>query len=404
MFDVIAIIILVAVLSLLFNKRVDNSRWWRATVTPLASIIGSGFLVSTPLLVMSVGKYAIIAMVVIVVIAYGLGSAMRANIRHLEPLLKGRSHLHDYLCKLEVISRPILGIAYIISATFYLKLMAAFLLKYLHLPGTVYNDILTTSILAIIGVVGFRYGLRMLENLEKYAVNSNLAIIAAFIVCLIIYNFMRLKQGTWHITFSSHDSTLLAVRKLLGILIVVQGFEISRYLGKAYSPEMRIRTMRYAQIISGLIYVLFITVALIMFDKVAKVNATTVVDISYMVTPLLAIALIIGAALSQFSASTADIVGGGELIVEAVGRRITDKESFLFMAVIAIILTWVTNIYEIIVLASKAFALYYAIHTFISIFLAHRNYQGLHRIVSIFLYSGLTLLMLAVIFFGIPSE
>jgi hypothetical protein len=37
-------------LGVTFSKRILNSRRWRATVTPLASIIGSGFLVAGPIL------------------------------------------------------------------------------------------------------------------------------------------------------------------------------------------------------------------------------------------------------------------------------------------------------------------------------------------------------------------
>lgn len=39
-----------AVVVALFLPRVRNAILWRATVTPLASIIGSGFLISGPLL------------------------------------------------------------------------------------------------------------------------------------------------------------------------------------------------------------------------------------------------------------------------------------------------------------------------------------------------------------------
>jgi hypothetical protein len=52
-----------------------------------------------------------------------------------------------------------------------------------------------------------------------------------------------------------------ALRMLAGILLVVQGFETSRYLGAAYDAETRIRTMRHAQIISGTIYIVFVALA-----------------------------------------------------------------------------------------------------------------------------------------------
>ena len=47
-----AIIIIAVVLAsyLAFSKRLAGSSNWKATVTPLASIMGSGFLVSAPLL------------------------------------------------------------------------------------------------------------------------------------------------------------------------------------------------------------------------------------------------------------------------------------------------------------------------------------------------------------------
>ena len=47
---------------LIFSKRVKNSQDWQATVTPLASIMGSGFLVSAPLLSGVAGNYAVLCM------------------------------------------------------------------------------------------------------------------------------------------------------------------------------------------------------------------------------------------------------------------------------------------------------------------------------------------------------
>jgi hypothetical protein len=44
---------------LAFSKRLAGSSNWKATVTPLASIMGSGFLVSAPLLGGLVGNLAL---------------------------------------------------------------------------------------------------------------------------------------------------------------------------------------------------------------------------------------------------------------------------------------------------------------------------------------------------------
>jgi hypothetical protein len=59
-----AVIIVVALLLagyLAFSKHLAASSNWKATVTPLASIMGSGFLVSAPLLGGIVGNLAVVA-------------------------------------------------------------------------------------------------------------------------------------------------------------------------------------------------------------------------------------------------------------------------------------------------------------------------------------------------------
>ncbi len=60
-----ALILSVVVLfgAVLIWPRVANSILWRATITPLASIIGSGFLVLGPILDVSYGGYAPLVMI-----------------------------------------------------------------------------------------------------------------------------------------------------------------------------------------------------------------------------------------------------------------------------------------------------------------------------------------------------
>jgi len=54
-------------LAWMWSPRVRKSAEWRATVTPLASIIGSGFLIAGPLIAVIVGKAAPFVMLAIVV-------------------------------------------------------------------------------------------------------------------------------------------------------------------------------------------------------------------------------------------------------------------------------------------------------------------------------------------------
>jgi len=128
----------------------QNRNLIHATVTPLASIFGSGFLVIVPILAGSVGEYAIFAMAVICAIAYAVGSIVRFNIKMAEPIL-AENPTHS-LKLLEQASNFAIVLAYIISVCLYLNIMAAFVLGGLHIDSVLYENIFTTSILAFITV------------------------------------------------------------------------------------------------------------------------------------------------------------------------------------------------------------------------------------------------------------
>jgi len=66
------------------NKLVD------ATSTPLSSIFGSGFLIIVPILAGAVGPYSVVAMAGVCALAYAVGSVIRFNIKHAEPVLAGK--------------------------------------------------------------------------------------------------------------------------------------------------------------------------------------------------------------------------------------------------------------------------------------------------------------------------
>jgi len=95
-----AIIIFVALIAggiFLFSRRLSHSSAWRATITPLASIMGSGFLVSAPLLYAHVGNYAVLAMAALLLLAYAIGSVIRFNIRYAEPILETSATVQETL-------------------------------------------------------------------------------------------------------------------------------------------------------------------------------------------------------------------------------------------------------------------------------------------------------------------
>ena len=135
---------------LAFSKKLRQSSDWAATVTPLASIMGSGFLISAPLLADIVGFYALPCMIGLLVLAYGVGSAIRFNIQHFEPI----EDEHDSAQKVAFFSRIILSFAYFISISYYLQLLAAFSLHSFGVDDQLTGNIVTSSLLGLIaGIV-----------------------------------------------------------------------------------------------------------------------------------------------------------------------------------------------------------------------------------------------------------
>jgi amino acid permease len=76
------------VAAILFHPRLSRSKDRRAIVTPLASIIGSGFLVIGPILNASFGYMAPAAMAALCGVAYLFGEAIRRNIARLGEVLR----------------------------------------------------------------------------------------------------------------------------------------------------------------------------------------------------------------------------------------------------------------------------------------------------------------------------
>lgn len=401
--NIIAIVALIIAMLFLFHKKIRSSPQWHATVTPLASIIGSGFLISTPLLIYTTGKSALFVMIAIVMLAYAFGSSLRFNIQYVEPRLDSRKDAL-WLNRIEVLSRPILGVAYIISVAFYLKLLSAFALRGFGISDPLYGNILTTSLLLLIGIVGKLRGLSMLELLETYSVNTKLAIIFSLLMAHFFYNSELVIRGKWWLSVQPHDSLWMGFRKVLGMLIIIQGFETSRYLGQEYSADMRIKTMRYAQLISGGIYIIFMAVAMVVFNQVETISETVVIDLSGVVAPVLPALLIVASVMSQFSAAVADTLGSGGLLSEASHHRISDKNSYLILAMVAVSLTWLTNIYEITTIASKAFAAYYALQLCLTLIALQHHKQLEYRWLKTLFYLMLLIIMVLVVVLGVPVE
>ncbi len=353
----------VALALVLLSPKVRKNRSWHAVVTPLASIIGSGFLVVAPLLGATVGAWAPLAMVLIAVLAWFIGDMVRFQIRSEEPLLASGSPPRG-LAGIERASDVMLSLSYVISVAFYLRLLAAFALSGLDGVPPTAEPLLTTAVLLLIGGVGLARGLGALEALEDAAVAIKLSVIAALIVGLAIFDVRGLLGGTLGLPGADIADPWKATRVMAGLLLVVQGFETSRYLGFEYEPDLRSRTMAAAQLVSGGIYVVFVLLMLPLLDSAgAAVDETAVIGMSARVHAVLPPLLVLAAVMSQFSAAVADTVGSGGLIHEATRSRVPVKLAYAGVTLAAVVLTWTADIFEVIALASRGFALYYALQS-----------------------------------------
>jgi len=398
-----AIIIIVALSLagyLAFSKKLAGSSNWKATVTPLASIMGSGFLVSAPLLAGTVGNLAVICMGILLLLAYMVGGAIRFNILHFEPIEnKGHGPAQD----IAFLSRIVLVGAYFISVTYYLQLLAAFLLNAFDIDSQIGADIITTTLLVTIAGVGMWRGLSELAAVEKYAIALNLGMIGALLVGLVVYNGKMLIAGNWALPDISSVIDFHDLRVLLGLLIVVQGFETSRYLGDEYPAAQRITTMRSAQLLSTAIYLAFIALATVLFRDGLGADVTAIIKMTAPVAVVLPILLSVAAIGSQFSAAVADNSGAGGLLEDITHKKLPVRYAYLLILIVTVALTWVTDVNAIITYASRAFALFYMFQCIVAFLVAWELKDLKRRSLRLVTFACLAIICLLVFALGIPS-
>jgi len=400
MLTIVTVLTCLGALILLVRPRIIGSDYWRATVTPLASIIGSGFLVSVPILRDVVGQWAVIPMIGLLVVAYLIGAAIRDNIAHVEPRVQD-GDAGAPVTAVERLSHLALSFAYFVSVAYYLVLFATFLLKSLGIEDAQVAKLIVTVVLFAIAVIGAWRGFHAVEGLEIYAVSAKLAVIAGLLVALALFDGLKLfGAGRGDGTISGHfDIGELPV--LMGLLILVQGFETSRFLGSAYPAELRIRTMKAAQLLSAAIYVVFFLLMIpLMGADSQESGVAAIVDIVRPVSLALPLLITIGALASQSSAAVADAIGAGGLLNDITKGRIPVRYTYPWIAGISAIVTWETDVFSLITLASRCFALYYALQCFVAMLSAHER-GARSRSVG---YALLTLLCVAIVVLGTPAE
>jgi hypothetical protein len=337
-----------------------------ARTTPLASIFGSGLLVIIPILNAAVGPYSIFAMAGVCALAYAMGSVIRYNIRHVEPLHEAGT-VSDRTLRNERTANLALVLAYAISVCLYLHILAAFLLGGLGINTPFRENLVCIVIIAAIGVMGRFKGLNMLLILERYALVVTGVLILLLIVGFAVFDWRAIETNTFQLPEVPKQDLWTILTVLGGTLIVVQGFETSRYLGSEFDRDLRIRSCRSSQIVSTIIYLVFVTVSTpLMHFLGSRVEDNGLLLLAGKAAVWLPIPLVIAAVLSQFSAAVADVVGGGGTVAESTNGRVDERRAYALICGIAIVLAFASTL-ALISFASRAFAFYYFLQCLVAI-------------------------------------
>lgn len=397
-FSYIYIVLALIILFILYLKRIRTNKLWKATMTPLASIIGSGFLIAAPILDRLAGESAPFLMILLCVLSFCIGEVIRWNIKDVEPLLDSKNskkslQLNERICDIS------LCFAYVLSITYYLYLFSSFMLKMLNSSNAFNEKVVVSIVLISIALVGHRKGLSSLEKVETVSVNIKLSIIITFLFSLLLFYIFKYEEVV-NITQPQFHMSDIGI--ILGLLIMVQGFETSRYLSEDYDSRTRVKSMRWAQIISTVIYVLLIVLFIPVFKQHPLgdvVSETSVIDVGKYIFLFAPGFLYLAAMMSQLSASVADMGGSGGLISEVTKSKISSKNAYLIISTLGVLVVWIFDIFEVISYASKAFAFYYFLQAISSIIVQYRQSKPK------FIFSVLVaVLCISIVIFGKPFE
>jgi hypothetical protein len=366
-----------------------------ARTTPLASIFGSGFLVIVPILNAAVGPYSLFAMAGVCALAYAMGSVIRFNIRHVEPLHEAGT-VSDRTARNERTANLALVLAYAISVCLYIHILAAFLLGGLGINTPFRENIVCIIIISAIGVIGRFKGLNMLLVLEQWALRITGLLILSLIVGFAVFDWHAINTNTLQLPEFPKQDLWTVLTVLGGTLIVVQGFETSRYLGSEFDRELRVRSCRSSQIVSTIIYLVFIAAATPLMHFLGnQVEDNGLLLLAAKASVLLPIPLVIAAVLSQFSAAVADIVGGGGTVAESTNGRIDEKRAYVLISGIAVVLAFASTL-TLLSFASRAFAFYYFLQCLVAISVSKSTTQKLA-------ISALAVVLAFITLFAVPA-
>ena len=367
-----------------------------ATVTPLASIFGSGFLIVIPILEREFGALAVVGMASVCVIAWMVGIAIRHNVAVVEPLAEA-GRLDSTTARIDRASDLVIVVAYVISVALYLRILAVFVVGYVSGGSGVSERLLAVALVAGITAVGLVRGLAGLELLERLALGSVLVLVVAIGATFAGSDASALLGGELRLPPVPGPGIVSGLLVLGGIVITVQGFETVRYLPHL-ERQARIAGCRLSQVISSIVYVLIVALATPLMGLGTPAGADRgLLELVQRVAPLLVLPLVLCAVLSQFSAATADTEAGVGNLGVIGWTPLRGRRRYLLVGGTAAVLAATLGTSAIIVIASRAFAAYYALQCAVALRTSNRGWTRAG-------YGLLALLMLAITLLARPAQ
>jgi hypothetical protein len=139
-------------------------------------------------------------------------------------------------------------------------------------------------------------------------------------------------------------------------------------------------------------------------QEVLDTQVTGIIAVLRPAASALPLLIIAGAVFAQLSAAVADAIGAGGLIEQVSAQKLDRRHAYPFIALVGVGLTWSLDIFGVIALASRAFALFYFLRCLVSASIAVTAPEVNRRALRVAGFLALAVLALAVVLFGIPSQ
>ena len=159
--------------------------------------------------------------------------------------------------------------------------------------------------------------------------------------------------------------------------------------------------MRIAQAVSAVIYLSFFLLLSPLLAKLSQGHGVAaMITMSAMVATIIPTSLTVAAGASQFSASVADSIGDAGLIENITSGKVNPSHAYPLIAAVGIAILITFHVNEVITLASRAFALFYALQCLVAWQAARKRNGDGSKAVAFMLLSVSGFVVFAL---GVPS-